>query len=319
MPTKLIELTEEQKAKMETHAEAWVKIGLSTEPADFEAAKPLLDKIYEFTDVPHPDFFFTTSSPFETVMIGAAMLNLSKGELAKLPQHLSSDMPFIAELIEKSRELIREKWSSYLGGNLWCWWPAMESFYREVCDLELPDDLSDRGRVHTELSKLIGWWYPTNWYVVMTDRPEKISIEEGRLHSPEGYAIRWRDGKGIAAWKGTVIPVEWVTGNPPDVVSLLHWEDIEQRRCGFEIIGWAKVIDTLGGVMIDSHPNPEIGDLYEVNIPGVGKEKFLRARCGTGRDVAVCVDPSVTTALEASARSYEFYEVGDEYIPEVRT
>jgi hypothetical protein len=50
------------------------------------------------------------------------------------------------------------------------------------------------------------------------------------------------------------------------------------------IIGWERVLSELGAKTIDKDEDPMIGELVEVTIPDVGKEKFLRVLCGTGRD-----------------------------------
>jgi hypothetical protein len=54
-----------------------------------------------------------------------------------------------------------------------------------------------------------------------------------------------------------------------------------------------------------------------VDIPDIGREHYLRVKCGTGRGFAIPVPPECKTALEANAWTYglESYE----YRPEVRT
>ena len=47
-----------------------------------------------------------------------------------------------------------------------------------------------------------------------------------------------------------------------------------------------------------------IGTLLEVNLPDIGKEKFLKVLCGTGREFAIPVPPFMKTALEANAWTY---------------
>jgi hypothetical protein len=64
------------------------------------------------------------------------------------------------------------------------------------------------------------------------------------------------------------------------------------------------VLEELEAKLIDSHPNPEIGDLYEVDLPDSGTERFLKVLCGTGRSFALPVDPTCNTALQANAWTY---------------
>ena len=46
--------------------------------------------------------------------------------------------------------------SAYDGGQTWVAWIAMESYYREVCGLTLPGDLSERGRALCDLRSSCG-------------------------------------------------------------------------------------------------------------------------------------------------------------------
>ena len=93
---------------------------------------------------------------------------------------------------------------------------------------------------------------------------------------------------------------------------------LEQRRAAFEILGWSVIIDQLGGKTVDADPNPEIGALVQVTIPDIGKEQFLRVRCGTGRDFALPVPPNMKTARQANAWTYGF-DNPEDYQLEVRT
>ena len=55
---------------------------------------------------------------------------------------------------------------------------------------------------------------------------------------------------------------------------------------------------------IDKDDDPMVGELVEVTIPEIGKERFLRVVCGTGRKFALPVPPNMKTALEANAWTY---------------
>ena len=84
----------------------------------------------------------------------------------------------------------------------------------------------------------------------------------------------------------------------------LTWTNIEQRRCACEILGWDRILDELNAKTIDEDDDPMIGKLVQVNIPDIGKEKFLRVVCGTGRKFAIPVPPNMKTALEANAWTF---------------
>ena len=80
---------------------------------------------------------------------------------------------------------------------------------------------------------------------------------------------------------------------------------MEQRRAACEIIGWDNILNLLDAKIIDEDKDPMIGTLVEVNIPDIGREKFIRVLCGTGRSFALPVPPEMNTALEANAWTYD--------------
>ena len=104
------------------------------------------------------------------------------------------------------------------------------------------------------------------------------------------------------SWRGERIPDEWIES--PETLTAtvaITWDNVEQRRCACEILGWETVLRELGCQVIDTNPTPLVGQLVEVEIPGIGPEKFLRALCGTGRVFALPVPPTMETALQANA------------------
>jgi hypothetical protein len=142
--------------------------------------------------------------------------------------------------------------------------------------------------------------------------------DEKRLHCEDGPAIRYPDGFSVYAWHGTRIPAEWIEDKKSLTPSFaLAVENMEQRRAACELIGWDNILQQLKAKVIDKNADPEIGELVEVDLPGSGKEKFLRVRCGTGRGFALPVPPDMKTAWQSNAWTWGLTE--SEYQPEVRT
>lgn len=156
------------------------------------------------------------------------------------------------------------------------------------------------------LARASGWWYPFHEAVLMCERPLTIKHnDQGVLHSATGPAIETRDGTRLYSWNGTTIPGEWIEDKAKIDPSLaLTWRNVEQRRCLAEILGWNVVLERLKPEVIDKDKDPLIGELLECNLPDVGRARFLRAQCGTGRMVVVPVPRECKTALEANAQSY---------------
>jgi hypothetical protein len=100
--------------------------------------------------------------------------------------------------------------------------------------------------------------------------------------------------------------------------EFLKHSNIELRRVAAEIVGWAAVLNSMDYVVIDEDGDPEIGSLLEVDIPEIGKEKFLKVMCGTKREFAIPVPPEAKTALEAQAMLFGL-TVEEFQIPEIRT
>ena len=96
------------------------------------------------------------------------------------------------------------------------------------------------------------------------------------------------------------------------------FRSIEQRRAACQLIGWHRILSELHARTIDTHPDPQIGELVEVNLPNSGRERFLRVQCGTQREFALPVPPGVSTAIAAQAWTWGL-DPKDFKQPEVRT
>ncbi len=203
------------------------------------------------------------------------------------------------------------------GGNQWSGFCAYASFMQEVAKLPIDwsvyepwKDLAIHGSfriVHEE-------------FCIISDRPEILTVdEENRPHGENEPFCRWSDGTAIYAWHGTYVPEWWYTHRDeltPEIA--LKWENIDQREAACEIVGWDRILDELQGVTIDKHELDMVGELIEVDIPDIGRKRFLRGRCGTGRKFALPVPNDMQTALQANAWSYQVPEEVIKQI-EVRT
>jgi hypothetical protein len=157
--------------------------------------------------------------------------------------------------------------------------------------------------------------------VIITDRPRILRRDDqNRLHCEDGPALEYRDGFAIHAWHGTRVPTEWIEDRPSLTAKIaLTWPNVDQRvvACS-EILGWHNIINSMSARIIDADDDPQIGRLVEIDLPDHGPQKFIHARCGTGREIAVMADARATTILEAQAASYGL-SASDFIIPEIRT
>ena len=207
-------------------------------------------------------------------------------------------------------------------GSLYAGWAAYISFLRDVCGWE--NAVLDRFEIDETLVRNCGWvWWHEN-ILAVSDRPLSISRDaEGRLHSETGPSIAYRDGWQLHHWHGVSVPEEWLSRRDNLTPKIaLTWENIEQRRAACEILGWSRILTELNAKTINKDGDPEIGELVEVELPEIGRkigrEKFLRVQCGTKREFAIPVPPTMKTALEAQAWTWGLTEKTFAK-PEIRT
>jgi hypothetical protein len=194
-------------------------------------------------------------------------------------------------------------------------WLAYYDFFLEQLDVEECKDLEGL----MDIAKTCGWLNMYEDVVVIQERPHTIRFDDqNRLHCEDGPAIEFTDGTKIYAWHGVKIPDNWIEKKSElSPKTALTWQNLEQRRCACEILGWARILRELDASVIDSDDDPMIGNLLEVDIPDIGREKFLQVVCGTGRTFAIPVPPEMKTALEANAWTYGLSP--NDYKPEIRT
>lgn len=282
-------MTPEQIAKFPEYVERWLNIGLSTEPVDFENAKKAICLAYKLANLKEPTQFFVADSPVSAI---------------KLIQEMDSSLQ------------AEEIFSKMIYGNHDASWLSIYQYFRDEVGIEACHKLD--GLI--ELSKYAGWTSVYEDVVVFQHRPEMIKFDnEKRLHNESGPAVRYRDGFSVYAWHGLRIPSEWIDHKDQlTAKTALTWKNIEQRRAACEILGWNNILRELNATTIDKDNDPEIGELVEVTIPDIGKERFLRVLCGTKREFALPVPPDTKTTLDAQAWTYGLSKKDFE-IPEVRT
>lgn len=296
----ITELTEDQIAKFPDYVQKWTEVGLSTAPLDFEEAKKAAALCYESAGLPAPTTFFKFPSPM-SALIGISMLQNGY----EVPENVNL-IEYVDGLNESDQKKIKDPstFRDILFGMVYGSQDASWLSFYDFFFTEFPETFTSKLDGLKKMAEVCGWWSPYKTAAVFQDRPEVIKLdEEGLLHCEDGPAILYRDGYAVYAWRGIRIPGEWIE-NPESLTAeiALTWENVEQRRCACELLGWNNVLIALNARVIDTNPNPMIGTLLEVDIPEIGdNERFLRVECGTGREFALPVPPETKTALEAQA------------------
>jgi hypothetical protein len=272
---KISSLTPEQEARLPEYRDEALRIGLNTSPINFDKTVAVLKSIYENEGVPFPagNVHYAESPKAATVIAKA--------------NGISNKSDFFKNIVY---------------GNNDSFWLMFYKFFNDVCDIPLPQI-----KPLLELAYNGGWNYVDEKLVICIDRPIKLKFDEQkRLHCENGPAIEYKDGFASYSWHGVSVPDDWIkTKGFLTAEMALKEPNMERRRAACEILGWAKILDDLDSKVIDEDDDPEIGTLLEVNIPDIGKERFLKVRCGTGRTFALPVPPDMKTALDANAWTYD--------------
>jgi len=296
------------------YRDKWLNIGTSCEPLDFEKACSAADKAYAAAQLPVPIWHLHFRSPVEAAKAAVILKKTNKPDLtsAELQEYIEEKLSRTTRFSQAS---MLEALDDQVYGSHDAGWLGFYDLFLTESKLECCRPLE--GLI--ELAKVCGWWAPYEKCVIFQDRHAELNRDmDGRLHCPIGPAVRYRDGFSVYAWHGVTVPGEWI--EHPETLTAemgLTWENIEQRRVICEIMGWGKILDDTGAVVIDEDPDPEIGTLLEANIPGLGVERFLRVlEKSSGREFVLPVDGSNVRARQANAASYGILE--EELNPDFR-
>ena len=281
---KITSLTPDQEAQMSVYRDKWIKIGLNTDRVDPERARAAVELLYARGGLSAPD----------------------KIVFANGPRHAK-------ELLGKNHSVT----DSCVYGNHEAAWLSFYDYMQNVCGIDFEGKLDGLMAVANEC----GWVSCYDTMAVVQDRPLHIKMDEdNRLHCETGPAILYADGFTVYSWHGVRIPREWIEDRASlTAKTALTWENVEQRRAACEILGWVNIIKELDAKVIDEDEDPMIGTLLEADIPEIGREKFLRVLCGTGREFALPVPPDMKTALQANAWTFGIDDPNELLNLEVRT
>ena len=311
-------LTTEQQALLPIVRNEWIAHGLSTAPTDWPAAEAAIILAYERAGLAAPTRVVRCTSPLALAFVDSILRD---------PKAMDSVGASVGASVGDS---VRASVGASVWASVWdsvnaqyeSHWLAFYAVFRRMgLDTSKLDGL-------LALNKSAGWWIARANIALIAERPVCLHRDDrGRLHCETGPSVAWSDGWGVYSWHGATVPAEWITQRATldPTIALTH-PNADLRSTAAEIIGWQKVINHLSPRVIHTDADPMIGTLLAATIPGEpGERCFLRARCGTGRDVVVPVtaDPSPApaghggTARGAAAWSYNMTEA--EYNPECRT
>jgi len=173
-----------------------------------------------------------------------------------------------------------------------------------------------------ELAKNSSWWWPFENVCILTEKPEGLSRDNrSRLHSETGMAMKFRDGWGIYAWHGVLVPAYVVLLPEPLTFDLIESEpNAEIRRVLIERYGLDNYLRE--GRVIKIHQD-HCGILYRMNL--ASDEPILVVRVqnstpepdGSIKEYFLRVPPNMMRARQAVAWTFGLSE--EEYAPLAET
>ena len=174
----------------------------------------------------------------------------------------------------------------------------------------------------TKLARNGGWWWPFEHICILTDRPIELHRDNrSRLHNETNMAMKFRDGWGIYAWHGVLVPAYVVLLPEPLTFDLIESEpNAEVRRVLIERYGLDNYLRE--GRVIKIHQD-QCGILYRMNLES--DEPILVVRVqnstpepdGTIKEYFLRVPPNMMRARQAVAWTFGLSE--EEYTPLVET
>ena len=148
---------------------------------------------------------------------------------------------------------------------------------------------------------------------------------DGKLHSEEGFAIKFHDGHSICFWNGLQVPAKLIYF--PDLIDKKDIEEIsnaEIKRCFMEVLGESRFFDLLDVECIseetDRSGRPlKLFKTKEFDLIAEEFIYFLRiVDHSTERVYTICVEGSSGSARIELAKSYGF-DTWSEYNPQAES
>lgn len=332
---KITSITPEQTARFPEWTDKWIKIGLSTEPCDFDTAIKAALKSYEVCKLEKPLVILKMQSPYTATLGGILAWALIQDKSMPVDNIATHIEAMSLEQLEKAVKANKTAYENknqgvynYRGGSLWASWAAYVSFFRDVMGWE--DPVLEKFEIDEALVKSCGWIWWHEQVLSISDRPLEIHRDDAnRLHNPSGPSIIYRDGWSLWNWHGVTVAKDIILN--PDKITVKRIDDetnaelrrilIERYKTGEEINAAAAYIRDAGGVRLDYEEGR--GTLWRREIPGDEAIVVLEVKNstpekdGTFKKYFLRVPPTITKAHDAAAWTFNLDP--KDYNPNIET
>ena len=156
-------------------------------------------------------------------------------------------------------------WHYWLGGQFWVggWWgsPSFVSFFREVCGLELDQDIEERAEAYQKVCESVNYIWLNSHFTMVCARPTEIHRDDqGRLHNENGLAIKYLDGWGLYVINGVTVNEQIVLRPETLTINQIQKEsNQEKRRIMIERFGVDKYLQAINATIVDVDMRGVIG------------------------------------------------------------
>jgi hypothetical protein len=195
---------------------------------------------------------------------------------------------------------------------------AVLEYFHDVCGLRRHIDTLEGLWL---VAKNATWILPHERVCWLSERPNVMRLDiNGRLHAPDGPALRYACGWSVYAWKGVLVP-SWIIERPErvNIRTISATNDPQIRRCMIDILTPQRFIAEGGAYRVSQD---ETGVLWRQRWrweawAAVEVVNGTAEPDGTYKHYFLQVPPTVRSAREAVAWTYGLTE--QRYRPTVRT
>jgi hypothetical protein len=197
-------------------------------------------------------------------------------------------------------------------------WLGVMEYLHQVCGL---GGHAERLIGLQEIARHASWMVPHARVCWLMEKPQLIRTDpNGRLHAPDGPALRYGDASKVYAWKGILVPSRLIEQRDSiDVRTVEMAHDPQIRRCMIDVMTPQRFIENGGAYRV---AQDEIGILWRQRWrweawAAVEVINGTPEPDGTYKRYFLQVPPTVRTPREAVAWTYGLSE--RHYRPTART